>query len=912
MPVTRRPSLRPQILALMVLLSVPIVPGIARAMPEGVRPLSEAERQAVQLAAEYLDQGPAAWWDRLAAASPLRKLGREAALAEIEVRAGSPEGAEWELVASPREISDHGAVFTVGFLSGADDTLTLGLVQEGGAWKIDTLRISAEPAAARTGGEKIGGEESAGGGPAAPSSPAGPSAIARLAGKLAGIPVWLFAVAGAAGLLLLIAAWTERGRGGLGAGLGIVGGLIAAGALTGAVLPRVLSTGPAVQGAVAGVGLAELRPLLPLRRALTQAEGSVPAAAPAETRQPGVPGQVARLWWAQHLLGGMHLQEVDAVLKDFPSPGRFPLAELLRARASFLRQEEVPTAVAFQRAASVGVPNEALLSEAAQAFLLLGFDNHAKEFLGQLRDLGARQAATWYTLAQVTVQDDKMVDAVAFFDTGWQLEPVSRSEIFDQPLLTALLEDLQVRKLARLGAAEEPAVECEEAASRAVPLPAGFAARLLGRTLRLTHGEAELRVPGGCDLAPQGTAGDHAGAWTRERAARLLNRLPTLLNAARTPGALAQPSLRKRVEETAEALAGQRRWADLVSLTESLSADPSSVPPDLVRLRAEALRRTGREDAARDLLIRLAKGNTAQRRTDPGTLYQLANLLSRQGSFDDAIKLVAKADSQLPFQADGEYLRQLQMEKRLAASSEVYHSPHFAIRYPPVRGEKFAAEAARILEAERTRLQAWIPVNSPRVLEVHLLPFDDFRTGYSPGMDVLGLYDGRVSVPLGDVGQFNPFVVSILTHELAHSLITERTGDQAPRWLQEGLAQHVEMVQDGVNPVSGYRDKENLVALPVLESAIGSLSPALVAIGYDEARWTLHYIEQRYGKAGIHRLLDAYRAGKSDDEAIQAAFGATTAQFNQDLWTWATTEAPDVWKVELVRYDDQKVTKIVD
>src|SRR5436305_1029806 len=109
------------------------LPRLALAAPrEAPRPLSEAERQAAVLAAEYLDRGAAAWWDRLASGSPLRRLGREAALAEIEVRAGSPAGAEWELEAAPEEISRQGAVFTVGFPSGIDDTLVLGLVQEGG------------------------------------------------------------------------------------------------------------------------------------------------------------------------------------------------------------------------------------------------------------------------------------------------------------------------------------------------------------------------------------------------------------------------------------------------------------------------------------------------------------------------------------------------------------------------------------------------------------------------------------------------------------------------------------------------------------------------------------------------------------------------------------------------------------
>jgi hypothetical protein len=276
------------------------------------------------------------------------------------------------------------------------------------------------------------------------------------------------------------------------------------------------------------------------------------------------------------------------------------------------------------------------------------------------------------------------------------------------------------------------------------------------------------------------------------------------------------------------------------------------------------------------------------------------------------MKLVAKAQSQLPFESGGDHIRQLLMEKRLAASSEVYKSPHFAIRYPPGRGEKFAAEAASILEAERLRLQAWIPVASPRVVEVHLLPFEDFRMGYSPGLDVLGLFDGKVRVPLGDVRTFNPFVVSILTHELAHALITEKTGDRAPRWFQEGLAQHVEMVQEGVNPVGGYRDKDNLLSFSILEPAIGSLSPALVAIGYDESRWTVHYIEHRYGQAGIHRLLEAYAAGKGTDQAIPAAFGVSPAQFDQDLWRWAVNDAPDLWKVDLVHYEEKSKTSIVN
>ncbi|HEV2846133.1 MAG TPA: hypothetical protein VG477_14860, partial [Thermoanaerobaculia bacterium] len=735
--------------------------------------MSEAERQAVVFALEYLERGPGAWWDRLSSGSPFRQLGREAALAEIEVRAGSPAEAEWKLMAAAPDFSESGAVFALGFPSGVDDSLVLGLVREDGAWKIDSLRISAEPAPVRD-ATQVAGEAAA---PAAP----------QRASVLASLPVWLLLIVGAAGALFFAAAWSERERRPIAITLGLLGTILIGGAAALAVLPRLGGVAAAGIGG-SGQRITELRSLLPFRQALTRSDGAVPNIPPPITRQSDAIGQVARLWWAQHRLGAMDLVGVDDALGSFPSPGQFPLAELLRARAHFLRLEEVPAAVAFQRAISVGVPHEGLLLESAQAFLLLGFEDHAREFLDQLQTLGARQAETYYLLAQLAVIDNASGDARDMFHTGWSLEPIARADLFGEPALIALLEDPRIRQILKLGAADDPVTSCKEASRRAIAAPAGFQARRLGETLRLTRGSAELCVPGACDLAPAAAMVDHAGIWKDEREKDLLARLPDLLKAARTTGALAQPSLRRKAEDLVGALAERNRWNDILALTESLAQDVGSVPPGLVRWRAGALRRAGRDPEARDLLIRLAKGNRAERRVDPATLYQLADLLAKEGSYDAALKLVAKADSLLPYEADGERLRQLQLEKRLAASFSVHRSAHFEIRYPPTRETKFAKAAAEILEAERRRLQAWIPLNSSRVTIVHLLPFEDFRMGYSPDMGILGLYDGEIRLPLGNVRRFVPFIVTLLSHELAHAMIAEATGDKAPRWFHEGLA----------------------------------------------------------------------------------------------------------------------------
>ncbi|HEY4588424.1 MAG TPA: hypothetical protein VII86_04325 [Thermoanaerobaculia bacterium] len=217
------------------------LPRLGLAAPEGPRPLSEAERQAAALAAEYLDRGPAAWWDRLASGSPLRKLGREAALAEIEVRAGSPAGAEWDLAASPEGTSSRGAVLTLAFPSGVDDSLVLGLVREGGAWKIDSLRISAEPV-----GRKSPEEEKPAASPASPISPISPPL--RVGGRSIVFPVWLLVVAGVAGALLLYVALLNRDRRSLAWSLGSAGGVVLAAAAAAVLLPRLL---PAPQGPAA-------------------------------------------------------------------------------------------------------------------------------------------------------------------------------------------------------------------------------------------------------------------------------------------------------------------------------------------------------------------------------------------------------------------------------------------------------------------------------------------------------------------------------------------------------------------------------------------------------------------------------------------------------------------------------------
>lgn len=135
-------------------------------------------------------------------------------------------------------------------------------------------------------------------------------------------------------------------------------------------------------------------------------------------------------------------------------------------------------------------------------------------------------------------------------------------------------------------------------------------------------------VPGGGSLAQEGTAVEDVGARSRREEERALERLPALVEATRTPGALAQPLLRRQTQIAALALLRDSRWEELIELTDGLLESVDHAPPMLAKLRARALTEKGRNDDATDLLLALARSDLERGHQDPATLYQLAEVFA--------------------------------------------------------------------------------------------------------------------------------------------------------------------------------------------------------------------------------------------------------------------------------------------
>ncbi|MFL6247673.1 MAG: hypothetical protein ACJ74H_16730, partial [Thermoanaerobaculia bacterium] len=162
-----------------------VLPFAAQTHAIEVQPISEAERAAVQIAADYLSRGPVAVAEQLATTSPLRKLSSADQLADLEVRLGPPERAQWDLQTATADVKDRMAIFSVTYPAGFEDHVAFDLVREGNAFKVQDVRFLALSTAAKV--------------VAAPAAAAAPMAkklpVAAGAGALAALLALVIAIA---------------------------------------------------------------------------------------------------------------------------------------------------------------------------------------------------------------------------------------------------------------------------------------------------------------------------------------------------------------------------------------------------------------------------------------------------------------------------------------------------------------------------------------------------------------------------------------------------------------------------------------------------------------------------------------------------------------------------------------------
>lgn len=856
-----------------------------------VRAISDAERAAAGHAAAYLSGGPEALIQRLSPSSPLRKMPAAEAAREIEVRLGPPAGAMWELQTVVPALRDKVAVFDIAYPSGVDETAIFELSKSGDTYTIDNLRILAEESSQKAIFPAPPKEADKPGEQPPRKFPADKAAF--------GLCLAACAIAVAAALL-------RRGNKGL-VMVAIPGAVVLAiGAVSLAMFAGEhtrVETRASHDAAKAAANdtYPRLAALLELRRAL--ASGRETTNIPTAAAGSGAAHDVGRLWKAQMDLQQMRIDHAKRTLASFPVPSSIPLVEILRGRLGLFEQDESASAVAYEHAVSLGPGRDGLWSETAHALLALGYEDRCIKYLDRLDRIGSRDADVYYILSMFKAFKDKEDESQQLLSTAWSLHPAQRAQVIGIPILWSVIRKPDTARFINLSAPDDAAVTSAATSTRAISLPANAVARVSGDFLDVQIGEQELSVPGGACLAPAGTPAVDAATWSRTEEEKAVADYARLVNVAGTAGAYTQPALRRRITDSALALAERNRWNDIVRLTDGLSPKSEYIPPTLFFLRATALERVQRAPEAKVLLISLAAGRVLQRKRDAQALEQLGQMLASYDLFDAAVKMLDRAESIRQNERIETTVARINMNKRLATKYSTLDSEHFQIHYPEDVNIGSAKLIDQILEDELKRMQEWIPTPAFKQVVVNVVWWQEFRSTITGNDFIIGLYQGKITVPLAGIPIYPPEVVAILTHELCHAMLAQATNDQAPRWFQEGMAKRMEMAGMTRNAFNMY-DDDKLLAFSLLDSVLrDSPDPDMIGEGYLESEAVVRYVEAKYGKAGLTKMIEQFRNGATTDEAIERVAGMPSADFDRQFRQWGRAERRFFETPVTARYD---------
>ena len=850
--------------------------------PPAPRAVSAAERAAVAVLSQYLASGPEAVWNELADDAALRRMGQASAVREIGARLGPPQGASWSLQTAVPSVANRMAIFGVDFETGGDDTVEFEMHEQAGGWRVLDVRTSAEPVASR---RFL---------PAAAPVKATPRRhqIDRRLPLVVALPALLVGILGVS----LTSTITSR------VFLSISAACVVA-AVALAVLPLIPQRASATP-AVAVVnplapGTVSLGDLLPLRQAF--AAGDIAPFEKFRTEDP-LQRDVARQWQAALEIREERFDRARLALSRLTPGVTYSMAEILRARLAHQESKDVDAVSAYERAIAIGPGRDQLWLEAAETLALLGFDDRAEEYFHRTARIGTRRPEVYYTLAVLAGMRSSHQEAARLLLSAWRMRPAERAEVVGVPVLWRVIRMPAVARALQLHRAEEASFAGR--ADRPIALPPGGAAEVTGEHLRLRAGGGSIDIAGGASITPPGAVLLDAGAWRRRMDEEALARFSDLRPRV-SAAAFAEKTFRDRTLTTAAALADRNRWTDLLDLTSTLSGRDERVPLELMILRGRALVRADRTHDLQPLIRDVLLNPSFRRKKDPGSMRLVAELLAASDDYDPAIALLSRVRDQMELPGVEQRIRQLEIEKTLSESYRVLKTEHFDVLYPndtdPASVERFG----KILESEYARLRpAWFPGLAIRRVKVNLLWWEEFRL-YSGSDYIAGLFTNEMFLPLAGLDEFTPRAVSIVTHELVHAMLAEATRNLAPRWFHEGLASRLEMNETAENGFQKYRD-DRYLSVALLDAVTeASVDPDLIGEAYSLSEGTVRFVEARFGRAGIQKMIAAFREGADSTEAIRAATGLSVPDLDAAARAWGSTQ-PHLFEGNVVRYDDQR------
>lgn len=167
-----------------------------------------------------------------------------------------------------------------------------------------------------------------------------------------------------------------------------------------------------------------------------------------------------------------------------------------------------------------------------------------------------------------------------------------------------------------------------------------------------------------------------------------------------------------------------------------------------------------------------------------------------------------------------------------------------------------------------------------------------------PWIHTIGACTGRViamDAPRADAGG-GPFNwADVLRHEFTHTVTLAATENRIPHWLTEALAVRSERATrpwDWCRLLAHAVRRDRLFDLTSIDWAFARPKrPDDRILAYAQSEWMLEYLVERTAETMIGRMLQAFRAGRRQEEVFRDVVGVPQDAFVRDFRAWAARQA---------------------
>ncbi len=332
------------------------------------------------------------------------------------------------------------------------------------------------------------------------------------------------------------------------------------------------------------------------------------------------------------------------------------------------------------------------------------------------------------------------------------------------------------------------------------------------------------------------------------------------------------PTLRQNVARCFEGWAwqtlraGKAEEAGLL-FRQGLRQDPESAP--LLTGLALAAIHGGHPDQALDPLERAVAASL-----DPQATLLLARLYDQRDQAERAVAHLRRLLERDPSLADArQLLDKLERERRVEAGYWKDESKHFAVKYRGARELEVRRTVIEVLEEVYEAVGREFNFFPPEKVTVILYPEERFQEVTGTHHWASGLFDGKIRLPVGTLQGRTPALERLLSHEYTHAVVHLLAKGRAPRWLQEGLAQHAERTPDDPN-----LHLPGGMTLGGLEALLMDGDVAKARTGYQISLWVVRDLLQRGGMERMGDLLARLGRGEPVADAMANVYGLPLAE----------------------------------